>query len=576
MYIKFKKISFSNFMSFGNKEETLDLQNQGMILVTGKNGQGKSSAINDTLSFALYGKPYRKIKINDLINRKNRKKLLVKVEFEIDNNTFIIERGLKPNVLNIYKNGESLDLLSTKNLTQEEIDKIIGIDYDMFKNIIALSLSYNKPFLTLPSQDKRNYIENVFNIKIFSEMLSLIKKDNADLKIKIDINTKALSIMETNMKSLRVNIRNIKNTIESFEHDKNIEIKSINNLIQSILNKIETDTKHFNKLGDLQTLKENLEASNSEKIELTSSITELKYKLKVLKNDIDFYTNNENCPTCGIPIDKKKRDDSLKNKTKESEQIQSNITSIEKKLVTLNNKISKISDQISQYNTLSIQINYSKKELASAEEQLNTVLNRVLSNINIDTLHSELETKSKEYSDLYASFNDDKNTLRINSIIHTILQDDGIKTYFIQQLLPLLNERINHYLNIFEFPLLFSFNERLEENIKSLEHMDHDITYYSFSEGEKKKLDIAVLLSFIDITKRISNWSCNLLCIDELLDSAIDTDGLDNILLCIKEITKETKDLGCYIISHRQIETSMFNRTVSIDKVDGFSTVVMK
>lgn len=572
MFIKFKTLEFKNFMGFGANLTSINFDNPGLSIITGQNGSGKSSFAMDALSFALYGKPYRKIKINELINRSNKKKLFVRLVFESNGTEYTFERGIKPNIFLIYKGDDTTpqDMLSSKALNQDEINKIIGIDYDLFKNILALSLSYNKPFLTLPAQDKRNYIESIFNIKIFSEMLALVKKENTDLKLKVDMNDKTLIVMENNLKSNRLNIRNIKKTVENFEKDKKQEIQKYTDLCKKLTinnEQLILSLKDFN----VDKLNEQLNVISGEIAGYNSEVSRLGYEISSIRKNLDFF-NNDICPTCRTPIDPVHKQSEIEKLTAELVKNEELLHSIVNKILPLKNKkYDSIDADLRQLSSIQTQIQENERDISGYNKIIESIHERKLSNINIDGMYKDLEKKSSEYSELYAEIRDYKETLRINNIIQALLQDDGIKTYFIQHLLPLLNERINHYLNKFEIPIVFSFNEMLEENIRSLESFSENISYYAFSEGEKKRIDIAILFSFIDLTKKVSNWSCNLLLIDELFDSAVDTDGLDQIMLCLRNISREENNLGIYLISHRMIEGSYFAGKISIQKEEGFS-----
>ena len=278
-------MTFQNILSFGNTATTIEFKN-GLNLITGKNGSGKSSALLDTLSFCLYGKPYRKVNISNLINRKNKKKTLVSVTFVInDSTTYEITRGLKPKVLEIKKNGNPLKKMSSSGLTQDEIDKIVGIDYKLFKQIISLSINHNDPFLDLPAAKKREILEQICNINIFSDMLAVFKKEIKDTKIKYELKYKESSMILSAIESDTDKLDDIKKTKDNFDKDKQEDIDEIDKKITSYKSKIADIKKEGKAL-----LTESKEQSNEDTKELKASrdklkevISQNKYKIKQCK-----------------------------------------------------------------------------------------------------------------------------------------------------------------------------------------------------------------------------------------------------------------------------------------------------
>jgi len=245
MFVEFQKVAFKNFLSYGNHVTTVELQ-KGMSLVTGTNGCGKSVLL-DVLSFSLFGQPYRKVKINELINRRNKKHLVVEILFKIDDNQYRIERGLNPVKLDVYKNGEPLELLSSKKLTQTEIDKILGIDHNLFRQIISLAISYNRPFLSLPAGEKRDIIENIFGIKIFGEMLKILKRNSSGVKVQTEISKKTIDLLETSIKGLKKQLRDSKTANKDFEKNKKDDIQNLQDKIDRFQKEISSFTEIKNK-----------------------------------------------------------------------------------------------------------------------------------------------------------------------------------------------------------------------------------------------------------------------------------------------------------------------------------------
>ena len=721
MFLELKKITFQNFLSYGSKPTVIEFQ-KGLNLVTGLNGVGKSASILDSISFCLFGKPYRDIKILELINRKNRKGLVVECEFEIDHTTtYLVTRSLKPDALYITKNGLEIDLLSSKKLNQDEIDKILGINYELFKQVISLSINHNKPFLSLSLQEKRNIIEQIFSIVVFGQMLKILKKKNCDEKIQFDLTRNTIKLLEENIKSLRKRLSEAKIATENFSKDKEKDLENITERInqyesekQTILNKISTieipdNTEDENKLQalnialeniikslskleyntkiknnkekDLEKLNKRIEDKNSEKqlilsnielivfddkpidkLELTNLNTELEsiikdlstneYDVKLAKNKISFINKNKDiCSECGQAITEEhkkqelqkyndkiniatieitKLNDSkklvqnkiteLKNQIKEAEDNKNEIKNlndkleyIEKEIINLskqkddiekieidnskddelslntskediqlqinelNKKIKDTDNKKSEKKSLNDKIGYIDKEIIHSYKQKDDISDRKME-LDVDSIQNEFDIKVLEYKSISKKESELEEKLKINKISSDILSESGIKSFFLKKLIPVLNNKINEYIRLFEIPIIFSFDEQMNEKIVSGDCTYREITYNSFSEGEKKRLDFAVLFSFIDIQKMISNWNCNILTIDEMLDSSVDSNGLDKLLESIKRMIRETNNnLSIFIISHRINNSEfddIFDRKIEIKKgVNNFSHI---
>jgi len=585
MIISFKQLKFKNILSFGAKETVIDFT-KGINLISGKNGSGKS-AILDALSFCLFGKPYRNIKIKELINRRNKRNTEVTCEFTIDNrSSYVIKRTLEPYSLEIVKDGNEEDLLSSKRLNQEELDKIIGINYYLFKQVISLAVNYNKPFLSLSSMEKRQIIEQIFNITVFGQMLKEAKRKNADTFVRYEMSLNSIKILEENLKTLRKNLKEITTATKDFEKNKQTEIQSIEKRIQKYhediyaiktdIDRVEKELISFSLLNMEETITENkLKLSEITKITNTTE-----YTIENNHNTIHNLENDVVCPRCKTILTKE-------HKQKEIEKLNNELKNLKKELET---KESERKEYVEHLEYLeSLKVNYNKyqgekknleekkkmleSELKHLNENLNKVSNRKI-DIDVDSITNDFHKKIEEYKIVFKDSQNLKNIIENYELVYNILSESGIKAFFFRKLVPILNSKINEYLQLFEIPIVLSFNELMEEKITNYENMKSDISYCSYSEGEKKRIDMSILLSFISITKTISNWNCNLLLIDELLDSAIDESGLDKLVTSLKNMTYES-NLSVYIISHRlqQDYSSKFNNCLQVEKVDSFSKI---
>lgn len=586
MEVKFKRLTFQNILSFGNQPTTVEFE-QGVSLISGRNASGKSSIL-DALTFCLYGQPYRKIKIKELVNRKNKSNLKVSCEFVVDNrDKYIITRTLSPDSIEITKNDDELELLSSKKLNQDEIDKIIGINFIMFKQVIALAVNYNRPFLSLGLWEKRDIIEQIFNIVVFGQMLKILKKNNVDIKTKNEINDRSITLLEQHLKSLRKRLTEITETQSNFQINKEKDLQinderiknylsdkiKIDQDIEDISTAIETTTFNEEKLNELKQYREIL----------VKSINENEYIVKSATKTIKSLESDKICQLCKTEITPEHKDceigilsNEIIEQTEYIKQSKTKRTETETEINQQENYLKELNDNQFKRDNLQEKIIMIDKELTTAENTRNEIYNRELQ-FNVDSINKEFTDKKEEYKIVWQENKNIKKNLKNNDIIQSILSESGIKAYFFKKLIPILNNKINEYIKMFELPVLLQFDEMMNEKITNLDNLRTQIPYYAYSEGEKKRLDMSILLSFISITKSISNWNSNVLMIDELLDSAIDDQGLEKLVTSLKHMAYESKDLSIYVISHRlqQDYSSQFNNCLTIQKnINGFSDII--
>lgn len=578
MFIKFDYIKFKNINSFGNKIVKIDFAN-GLTNISGKNGQGKSTII-DALSYNLYGVPYRKVKIVEIINRINKANLWTESQFAIGFDTYKIERGLKPDILRIFKNGSELDLLSSKKLVQEEIDKILGVNHNLFRQIICLAVNYNKPYLTMSQYEKREVIESIFNVDVFGVMSKEVKKSQAILKTQYQINAKQLGMMESNIISIKRQVKDLQHAISNFEKDKQKEIDDIRDDIQKYeLQILKTEENiSFGQDAMIKLDIINIDEVRSKIKTISDETAVLQYKLSEKKEFSQLLANNTNCPVCGTALtEKHSKEHSTKNKQeikyleKEIHDLESNKHDEEKILknaeVTKEKKL-KIESAVEKAQD---KLEMLQSELNKLNSRLTFVQNKVQV-IDADSTKEELNNQVSKYKKLFKETSDLNNTVKNNDILLNILSDGGIKSHFFKKLIPILNSRINFYLDKFELPVIVRFNELMEENISS--RTFNEISYMTFSEGEKKRIDLSIQFAFFDTARTVSNWQSNILFIDELLDSGLDADGLEKIIQSLKSMTYSTKDLCIYLISHKLQEDAMWDQKIMIERVGNFSKII--
>lgn len=579
MYIKFETIKFRNILSYGNDTTEVNFQT-GMTLISAKSGSGKSTII-DALSFCLYGKPYRKIKIHELINRRNKKKLYTECSFLIGEDRYRIIRTLLPNTIEIFKNDVSVEKLSSKKLNQEEINKIIGIDHNLFRQIIALAINYNKGFLALEAADKRDIIESIFNIKVFAEMLKKLKTNNVNLKIQSQLNLSQISILESTIKTLQTQIENVEKTRLTFDSDKEQTIKRLNDEFslkeQEYKKKVEENKNYKTKIGELNE-QLSLIDFQAEVSELNSFIKFSEKQLKENNDKLEIIDENVHCPVCNSELTEEHKQIEKNRIQEDNVRIENEIKNSKEKRIKLSSMYTKneeIKKEISKLETLfsnnRLKISYIKEDVTRIVSEIDKETNKSF-NFDDASLRFDYEQKKESYSNIFAEYTKIQEDIKYNDFAVNILSEQGIKSFFFKKLIPVLNAKINHYLDIFELPVSINFNEVMEESITNIGGKEN-ISYMAFSEGEKKRIDIAIILSFIDTTKTISNWNCNLLMFDEILDTSVDSEGLDKIMGSIKQMTIDDMRLCSYIISHRDTDHENYSRKMIVKKNGGFSEI---
>jgi len=586
MYLEFKSIEFKNFLSYGNTPQKIEF-NHGMNLIVGKNGSGKSACLLDTLTFVLFGKPYRKIKISELINRTNKKNMYCKCEFVINGvEEYIIERGLKPDLLKIYKNGEEMELLSSKKLIQDEIEKIIGVTYNIFKLVIVLAVNHNKPYLAMDLAEKRDVIETIFNIGVFSDMLKSIKQDISNKKIEKDVQENSNAVQYKNVKDAGDQLFLFKKKQEEYKNNNEIKIKKIEEEVDVLKAKKEEKNNEYNLLNKNNN-KEKEEEIRAKRKECDDKIRKIDNKIylndnsiKKIKKDSKFYVDNVNCPTCGTELDKENRNSIIEESNK-------NIVELEhknEKLKEYKNKNSNVLDKLDrkllEFQRFNRELIEKRNEISLIEKDILYKLDSINNIKNQESFDSQIKSFEDKYNESLKEYNTSQEILskiekNLSILMNSknILSDGGIKAYVFDKLLPILNKRINDYLKQFELPIYIEITKNLTEEIINVKRVDSKISYFSHSEGEKKRIDISIVLSFIDILKLISNFKTNLIIFDELLEGQVDEEGLDQILDSIKNISDTNDEMCMYMISHRFQNYIGFNKQLTIKNEGSFSFI---
>lgn len=565
--IIFETIRYKNFLSSGNNFTEIKLNTHGNNVIIGKNGAGKSTIL-DALTFVLFNKPFRKINKPQLVNTINGKDCCVEVEFSIGKKSYKIIRSMKPNKFEVYVDGEMMNQDAAAADQQKTLEQtILKLNYKSFTQIVVLGSSTFVPFMQLPLASRRDIIEDLLDIQVFSTMNSNLKDRMKQVNDDIRFKDKDLELVKHRIESQEDLIRELETQSDNL-------IKHKQDKIDKLLSQSEDITSDNQQIAEyIETRKGDL-IDGDKLVKKYDSLKEFKVKFKTklsnLNKELLFYNNNDSCPTCKQHIDSEFKESKI-NKNKES------ISETEKAWGVLDTQISDVKDQIDQFKEISNDI----RSRYSAIDKNNGIINHI--NRQIKDLESEIRsiTDSKNNSskeqeqlkELQEQRLEHEQTLFLHketkdyfSVAANLLKDTGIKTRIIKRYLPVMNKLINQYLQQMDFFVNFTLSESFEETIKS--RYRDDFSYSSFSEGEKSRIDIALMLTWRSVAKLKNSVDTNLLILDEIFDSSLDSTGTDELSYILRNFTN---DLNLFIISHREHMVEKFDRVLKFDKVKNFS-----
>ena len=533
--INFKKVRFKNFGSFGNNFTEVELDRHQTSLITGLNGHGKSFALLDSITFALFGKPFRKINIPQLVNSLNEKDCLIEVEFSVGDDSYLIRRGLKPKVFEVFKNDDLVNVAAKSKDYQRMLEEqILRMNYKSFTQVVILGSSSFVPFMQLSAADRRAVIEDILDIQVFSNMNIVLRDKTSLVKGEItDIN-----------KTLQINkerATGVITLIESLQKKNSQQIESLEEEIK--LNREEQD-QHTQEIERLDQEIEKALASISDEKDVETKIkkyetakSKLERELSNLKKNINFFHDHDSCPMCNSEITHEMKESETKKASGTLEQLKEAIVDLEKieqKQVDRSNEIADVRKIVRQLSDDRIRENTSRKNAVKAGEKLERKLSeaRAEDTTDLDDAKDKLE-RAKEDREKCIGRKDDllvkKNTY---SNAADMLKDSGIKAKVIKYYLPVINTLINKYLKDMEFFVSFELDENFNETIKS-RHRD-TFSYMSFSEGEKMRIDLAILLAWREISRLKNSANTNLLILDEVFDASLDAIDRDWETTCMR------------------------------------------
>ena len=567
--IVFEKVRWKNFLSTGNVFSEIDLQRSRTNLIVGHNGSGKSTIL-DALTFSLFGKPFRKISKSMLVNSVNEKDTMVEIEFSIGKNSYKVIRGIKPNKFIVYCNGQPWDedakaVDQQKNLEQN----VLKMNFKSFTQIVVLGSSTFVPFMRLPGQQRREIIEDILDIQVFSVM-------NNRLKDKIRENNEEIKDLDYQLHLLEEKIELQKQYMLELKKKTDAEIDKKKEKIKEYQQEEESSLGNIRDLTDqvtnLSTEMEEYSKSSSKLKKLNTFLIKLNQKLQTCKKEHEFFEDNHVCPTCTQDLSDEFRADKIEEgKTKLDEmnvgyeELQTAIKDEEKR----NEKFLELTQEVNTKNTTITNINY---QLMSIRNNIDEISKE------IKELEGSTPDKKAEFVKLEGLIEDKKTTKKncavskkdrdVLQVATTLLKDSGIKTRIIKTYLPTMNKLINQFLQSMDFYVNFTLNENFEETIKS--RYRDVFSYESFSEGEKARIDISLLLTWRSIAKLKNSVDTNLLILDEIFDGSLDQSGTSDLGWILRNFDDNT---NVFVISHKTILDDKFDRTITVNKDKNYSTL---
>ena len=568
--IYFKTIRYKNFLSTGNSFTEIELNKNNTTLIVGENGAGKSTIL-DALSFALYNKPFRKVNKPQLLNSINKKDLIVELEFDIGPSMYKIIRGLKPNIFEMYSNGKLLSQDAASRDYQDVLEKqILKLNHKSFCQVVVLGSASFVPFMQLAAASRREVIEDLLDIQIFSTMNSLLKEkintNNStimEVEYQYDLTSEKIKMQHEHIIALQ---KNNEEQIEKYRQ----ELKQITDRIDA--EKIQVDDTE-QQIVSLSQQVEDQEQVNSKQNKLQVLEGQLNDKLSKLEKEINFFNSHDNCPTCTQGIDNTFKCETVSTKQNQFQETTDGIDQIRKEIQKIQKRIAEIASVLSQISTSNIQkithlnnitgLVQQCKKIAKDISELQTKSDDFI--INDDRM-KELELLIDQQVEHKSDLLKDKEAYTIASVI---LKDNGIKAKIIKQYIPVINKLINKYLSAMDFFVNFELNENFDETIKS--RFRDEFSYASFSEGEKMRINLAILFTWRAIAKLRNSASTNLLIMDEVLDGSLDSNGTDEFLKILNNLTQDT---NTFIISHKVDQlVDKFSNVLKFAKIKNFSQV---
>jgi DNA repair exonuclease SbcCD ATPase subunit len=566
----FHKIKWKNFLSTGNQWTEVDFEKHNTNLIIGTNGAGKSTIL-DALTFVLFNKPFRKINKPQLVNTTNEKDCLVEIEFSVNNRDYLVRRGIKPNIFDIEVNGNPLHKEADDRANQRILEEnILKVNYKSFTQIVILGSSTFVPFMQLATSHRREVIEDLLDIRIFSAMNNLIKDKIREKKDQI-------KSLELKKETLKDKMKMQQEFIEELENRGNANINAnkekITNLDSEVGIYMTENAKIEEDIFKYTKEQEEVIGSADKLVKLNNLKGKISQKVSAITKEHKFFTENTVCPTCTQTIEEEFRLNRITDAQNKAKELQKGFQELEetikleqereRQFTVLSKEITKLNHEISQNNT---RISLNQRQIRDLESEIQTITQNLA---NRNTEHEKLEEFQTNLQKTFEDLSKKKEEIVYYDFAYSLLKDDGVKTKIIKKYLPFINQQVNRYLQMMDFYINFHLDEEFNETVKSPIH--EDFSYSSFSEGEKMRIDLALLFTWREVARVKNSVNTNLLIMDEVFDSSLDGFGTDEFLKIIRYVIK---DANIFVISHKADLHDKFETVLRFEKVKGFSRMM--
>jgi len=565
--IVFQNIRWKNFLSTGNQYTEINLDKDSTTLIVGTNGSGKSTVL-DALTFSLFNKPFRKISKSQLINTVNEKDCRVEVEFSIAETQWKVVRCIKPNLFEIHRNGVCMDQFSAANDQQKWLEQnVIKMNYKSFTQIVILGSTNFVPFMQLTAPNRREVIEDLLDIKIFSSMNNLIKDKIRGVREEI-------RTLDLKKESLNDKVNMQTNFMEELEQQGKSRIEDNNKKITTLFtesdNYVKINEELENDVHDLTKEQEKVTGATEKLRKMGTIKGTLSNKVATITKKTKFFEENTVCPTCKQDIEEEFRLNNISDAQDKIKELQSGYQELEQAIkeeeerehhfTKLSKEITNLTHGISKNNT---RISGCQKQIRDLESEVQELTQQLA---NRNTEHEKLETFKENLEETYKKLSIQKDTINYHDFSYSLLKDGGVKSKIIKKYLPLINQQVNRYLQMMDFYINFTLDEEFNETVQSPIH--DNFSYASFSEGEKMRIDLALLFTWREVARYKNSVNTNLLVMDEVFDSSLDGYGTEEFLKIIRFVVK---DANVFVISHKTGMDDRFDSVLRYEKIKGFS-----
>ena len=567
--IIFKKVKWKNFLSTGNHFTEVDFLQNATNLIVGTNGTGKSTVL-DALTFSLFNKPFRKITKSQLVNATNEKDCVVEVEFDLNGRQYLVRRGIKPNKFDIVVDGDPMHKQSDDRAMQKMLEEgILKLNYKSFTQIVILGSSAFVPFMQLSGSNRREVIEDLLDIRVFSAMNTLIRE-------KLKTQRDEIRTLELSKDNVKDKVEMQENFIEELETrgKQNIEEKEGKiNLLEGEIQETSDETECLMK--DVEMFNNDLESfsgANKKLKKLNTLKGQITQKVSTITKEHKFFTDNTVCPTCTQDIEEEFRVNRIADAQTRAKELQLGYRELEEAIqkeeerehqfTKLSKEITKLNNGISKNHTL---ISGCVRQIRDLESEIQKLTDQ---HANRNTEHEKLAEFKESLQQVFKKIADKREEIMYHDFAYSLLKDDGVKTKIIKKYIPLINQQVNRYLQMMDFYINFKLDEEFNETIESPIH--ERFSYASFSEGEKMRIDLALLFTWREVARVKNSVNTNLLIMDEVFDSSLDALGTDEFLKIIRFVIK---DANVFVISHKTELHDKFNSVIKFEKVKGFSRI---